>query len=56
MTDERFNQLMESDDLELTPEEVAEGWHFCWDWDGLLIKPGMREYEACTCFKTYEQN
>ena len=34
----------------LTQEEIAEGWHFCYDWDGLLIGPGMREYEEhCTC-------
>lgn len=32
---------------ELTNEETQQGWHFCWDWDFLLIGPGMREYEEC---------
>ena len=33
----------------LTPEEIAAGWHFCIDWDGLLIGPGMGELESCHC-------
>ena len=36
MTDERFKLLMEDDAAPLTPEEVAEGWHFCPEMDGLL--------------------
>lgn len=51
MTDQRWTTLMRDDDLALTPEEIAEGWHFCWEWDGLLVGPGMKELEACTCFK-----
>lgn len=35
---------------ELTNEEYSLGWHFCYDWDGLLVGPGMKEYEEfCTC-------
>ncbi len=33
----------------LTDAERAEGWHFCHDWDQMLIGPGMPEMEACTC-------
>lgn len=36
----------------LTPEEIAAKWHFCPDWDGLLINPTMGEFECCTCFET----
>jgi len=36
-------------DLPLWPEEVAEGWHFCWDWGGLLIHQDDPEACACTC-------
>jgi hypothetical protein len=36
-------------DAKLTSEEIAEGWHFCREWDGLLIGPGMPEMEACLC-------
>ena len=33
----------------LTQEEIAEGWHWCYEFDGLLVGPGMREMESCTC-------
>lgn len=46
---ERWNQLMSDDEMSLTKEEIKAGWHFCWDWDGLLIGPGMGEMEHCTC-------
>lgn len=36
----------------LSKKEVAEGWHFCDDWDGLLIGPGMHEFEDCCTHKT----
>jgi hypothetical protein len=49
MTNERYNQLMRDDDAELMPHEIKQGWHFCYDWDGLLIGPGMGEMECCTC-------
>lgn len=39
---------MESDD-KLHPVEIVQGWHFCWDWDGLLVGPGMGELQTCTC-------
>lgn len=41
MDHKRWVELMESDTLKLTEEELALGWHFCWDWDGLLISPDM---------------
>lgn len=33
----------------LTPEEIADGWHFCLDWDCMLIHPSHPEFEACAC-------
>ena len=56
MTVQRYDELMKSemeDDevLSLTPDEIAKGWHFCWDWDGLLVGPGMKEQESCVCLK-----
>lgn len=50
MSDERWHLLMKNDDEQLTDDEIEEGWHFCWDWDGLLIGPGMGEMERCTCY------
>jgi hypothetical protein len=52
MTDARYNQLMNcpNEAIALTPEEMAEGWHFCCEFDGLLIGPEMKEeMEICSC-------
>ena len=49
MTLERWKRLMESDELELTIEEMRKGWHFCPCWDGLLIGDKMGELEHCHC-------
>lgn len=40
MDDKRYNELMQNEKLRLTPEELAEGWHFCPDLDYLLCKVG----------------
>ncbi len=49
MTDARWKELMESNDLPLTKEEIAEGWHWCNEFDGLLIGPEDGAMECCTC-------
>lgn len=49
MTDERWKELMENDDVPLTDKEMVEGWHFCPEWDGLLVGPGMDEMDVCLC-------
>lgn len=46
MTDERWKLLTRDPDVDLTPEEEREGWHFCHDWN-FLVGPGMREFETC---------
>jgi hypothetical protein len=49
MTDDRYRALMSDDELRLTDEELREGWHFCDQFDGLLVGPGMPEMETCHC-------
>lgn len=49
MDKERWTQLMKDDSLKLSESELDQGWHFCPDWDGLLVGPEMGEYEYCTC-------
>lgn len=51
MTNERYNELQNdpTGDIGLTSEEVDEGWHFCWEYDGLLCKVG--EQPGCECDK-----
>jgi hypothetical protein len=50
MTDERWLQLMNSDTEPLTEQEVKEGWHFCPEWDGLLMHRVITP-EDCSCFE-----
>lgn len=33
----------------LTQDEIAAGYHFCYDWDGMFIGPEDGEMECCTC-------
>lgn len=41
---------MENSDYDaLTPEEISEGWHYCYDLNGKLIGPGFPEMEDCNC-------
>jgi hypothetical protein len=41
---------MENSDYDaLTPEEISEGWHYCYDLKGKLIGPGFPEMEDCNC-------
>ena len=47
MTDERFKQLMDNDEILLTKEEAQQGWHFCLEMDGLLRCYG--EGFECSC-------
>ena len=49
MTRARYNLLMTSDSEPLTDAEIKEGWHFCCEWDGLLIHPDDEEAKCCTC-------
>ena len=39
----------------LTKEEIEAGWHYCHEWDGLLVGPGMEEMECCTCHVDWEK-
>lgn len=47
ISEERYRKLMSGESL--TPEEIADGWHFCCEWDGLLIHPSWREARVCAC-------
>jgi hypothetical protein len=47
MSRERWKALMADGNLELTQAEIGQGWHFCPEFDGLLVGPGMMEQEFC---------
>jgi hypothetical protein len=33
----------------LTPEEISQGWHYCYTWKGDLIGPGNKKMDSCKC-------
>lgn len=45
MNNQRYVELESNEEATLTPEEMAQGWHWCDDWDYMLIGPGMSEFE-----------
>jgi len=40
---------MADESMQLSPDEIEAGWHFCPEWDGLLIGPTMSEMDECVC-------
>ena len=50
MDKKRYNELMDPRGTALlTKQEIALGWHFCNEWDGLLIGPHRVELSCCRC-------
>lgn len=49
MTEERYKALVKNQDLKLTAQEIKDGWHFCFDWDFMLINKTWIENEHCNC-------
>jgi hypothetical protein len=50
MTNERYMEI-EKAGCGITQEEWNAGWHWCYDWDCMLVGPGMQAQESCLCFK-----
>lgn len=55
MTKERYEFLMSDIDASLTQQEIDEGYHFCPEWDGLLIHKNDAESEYCSCEEHTEE-
>lgn len=50
MNKQRWKELVVNPNLKLTQQEIEQGWHFCSDFDGLIIGPTMgMEWEYCSC-------
>jgi len=50
MTKERYKELRFDENVTLTNKEIREGWHFCLEWDGMLInKYTSPEGKCCKC-------
>lgn len=50
MSQQRWNLLMSlaGENQRLTPEEIAQGYHFCHEFDGLMRTNQDEEYK-CDC-------
>jgi len=48
MDRERFLELDRSG-KGLTDEEYAQGYHWCYEWDEMLVGPGQPEALVCSC-------
>lgn len=48
MTRERLIEL-EFKNAKLTEQEIQNGWHFCPDWDYMVIGPESPEIKCCLC-------
>lgn len=49
MDKQRYSDIV-NERSELTDEEIKQGWHFCPEWDYMLVGPGMTERKYCECF------
>ena len=48
MDDCRY-RLLEREGFGMTDQELEKGWHWCPDWDYMLVGPGMEAVNGCTC-------
>lgn len=48
MDRERFLELDRSG-AGLTEQEWEQGYHWCYEWDGMLVGPGQDEALFCSC-------
>ena len=57
MTPDRMRQLNSPESDSLTADEMRQGWHFCPDWDFMLVNVNDTEGEGacCTCGPWTEQ-
>ena len=55
MDDERYKYL-EVTGAPITDKEIQEGWHYCYEWDGMLINKSWPEAECCKCFEDKDYN
>lgn len=49
MTKERWSEIQKDQELKLTEQEINDGWHFCPEWDGLLVNSNDEEGEGAAC-------
>ncbi len=48
MDNQRYKDIMDGK-ADLTQEEINQGWHFCVEWDFMLINKNSAEGMCCRC-------
>jgi len=48
MTAKRYNELNGPEEHKLTQDEIKEGWHFCYEFDGLCRNSNEEDFK-CKC-------
>lgn len=54
VNNERYNEL-NTKGFGLTEDEFNQGWHWCYDWDMMLVGPTMEEALFCNCNKKIQE-
>lgn len=49
MNDKRYREI-EVEGKQLLPSELREGWHYCAEFDDMLVGPTMQAWDACMCW------
>jgi len=55
MTDYRYQELNGPNDIPLTDDEIRQGWHFCYEFDGPCRNSNEDSF-VCNCNKFQNQN
>jgi hypothetical protein len=54
MSKKRYHELSHDRSSKLSQCEIDIGWHFCEEWDGLLIHLLDPEADSCNCYEIKE--
>jgi len=54
MNSRRYQEI-EIEGKQLLPSEFRRGWHYCENWDDMLVGPTMTEWESCHCDLPYKR-
>jgi len=55
MNNSRYKEI-EIEGKQLLPSELRQGWHYCENWNDMLVGPSMPEWESCYCDIQYKRD
>jgi len=54
MDEKRYIEI-EFNGAQLLPEEYRQGFHYCENWNDMLVGPDMPEWDCCNCDISYKR-